>query len=56
MELFLEKIRETELAIMVTDGVKTVWLPKSQIEIFAEEDKYVRVEVPEWLLKTKELI
>jgi hypothetical protein len=42
----------TERAIMVWDGEREVWLPKSQVEINTDGT----VTMPEWLAKEKELI
>ena len=52
--------RETERAVLVHDGDKDVWLPKSQIEIeggeWPEEGEACDVLVAEWLAKDKGLI
>ena len=48
---------ETDLAIRFHDGARTVWLPRSQIEIDAGSNpRIVTVTMPEWLAKEKELI
>ncbi len=44
---------ETDLAYRFYDGIRTVWLPKSQCEW--DEDTQVMT-MPEWLAKEKELI
>jgi len=49
---------QTDRAILFYDGVKEVWIPKSQIE---EEDDYeigeeATITIPEWLAIDKELI
>jgi N-acetylglucosamine-6-phosphate deacetylase len=44
---------ETDKAILINDGTKEVWLPKSQVEINREDKE---VTMPEWLAKEKELI
>jgi hypothetical protein len=48
------EIREpgTALAVQFYDGERTVWLPRSQIEINDDGT----VSMPEWLAKEKELI
>jgi hypothetical protein len=50
---------ETEKAIMVSDGFKTAWIPKSQIaetsEVQAKGDKG-NLRIPEWLAKDKGLV
>lgn len=43
---------ETERALQIYDGERTVWLPRSQIEIGADGT----IAMPEWLAKDKELI
>jgi len=52
--------RETERAVLVHDGDKDVWLPKSQIEIeggeWPKEGEACDVLVAEWLAKNKGLI
>lgn len=50
-------VRETEKAVLVKDaeGAEPVWLPKSQIEIAAEDGAHVVI-APEWLLVEKGLI
>jgi len=44
---------ETDKAIQFFDGDRTVWLPRSQIEIDAIDGA---VAMPEWLAKDKGLI
>jgi len=44
---------ETDKAVLINDGTKEVWLPKSQIEINREDKE---VTMPEWLAIEKELI
>lgn len=57
IEIFLEKKRETALAILFTDGVIEAWLPKSQIETLSDgETELLEVSVPEWLAKEKGFI
>ena len=47
-----EKRHETESAILIFDGVRAVWLPKSQVE----ENDDNTFTMPEWLAQEKELI
>lgn len=50
---------ETAKAIMVTDGFKTVWIPKSQIAETSEVQEKGdsgNLRIPEWLAKEKGLI
>ncbi len=56
-EITLEKLRETDAAIQVTDGDVTVWLPKSQIvsEEHLRGNTY-EILLPEWLAHEKGLI
>lgn len=44
---------ETDRAYRFNDGIRTVWLPKSQCE-WDSDDKTMAL--PEWLAKEKELI
>jgi hypothetical protein len=50
---------ETEKAIMVSDGYKNVWIPRSQIadtsEVQGKGDRG-NLRIPEWLAKDKGLI
>lgn len=63
IELDVQLIARTELAIKVYDGSFTVWIPKSQIvdplpeEIEDRElhDTFTLI-IPEWIAKEKELI
>lgn len=52
-------VHMTDAAVLVTNGKREAWLPKS--EIVDEEDDLVvgvatRIEVPVWLLEAKELV
>lgn len=40
---------ETKAAILLDDGVKKVWLPKSQLEDIDIQESIVVVRMPEWL-------
>jgi hypothetical protein len=44
---------ETDKAFCFHDGIRTVWLPKSQCEWDADDGTMA---MPEWLAKDKELI
>lgn len=44
---------ETDAAYRFFDGVRTVWLPKSQVEWDADDKTMA---MPEWLATEKELI
>jgi hypothetical protein len=50
---------ETDRAILVFDGTRTAWIPKSQIadtsEVQGRGDSGT-LRIPEWLAKDKELI
>lgn len=52
--------RETDRAILVNDGDKDIWLPKSQCSIAAEDfpepGEAIEIEVAEWLAKEKGLL
>ena len=43
-------------AILVSDGTKQAWLPRSQIEIENEDLKFSTVTLPEWLAIEKGLV
>jgi hypothetical protein len=49
---------ETEKAILFFDGIKKVWLPKSQLEDIEwnADRKTVTVTMKEWLANAKELL
>lgn len=51
---------ETDRAVLINDGDKDIWLPKSQIDIeggeFPEEGEACELLVAEWLAKEKGLI
>ena len=46
---------DTEDAILLSDGVSEVWLPRSQIEI-RQLSNGIEVKMPEWLAKKKGFI
>lgn len=47
---------ETAAAVMIFDGSKEVWLPKSLVEIAPNDDgKTVTVSLPEWLAEKEGL-
>ena len=61
IEIFLEYIRKTEKAILMSDGDNEEWLPLSQISIEydldeIEEHDEVLVILPEWLANDKGFI
>lgn len=45
--------RETEKAFLIFDGLKEVWLPKSQVEHSPQDGTFT---MPEWLAMEKGLI
>jgi hypothetical protein len=47
---------ETERAFLMFDGVKEVWLPKSQVEFERGGRSEGTFTMPEWLAKEKGLI
>jgi hypothetical protein len=48
---------ETDKAMLLFDGKKEVWVPKSQIEDTERMEKnMVVITIPEWLAMEKELI
>ena len=57
VEVACEVRAETEKALLIHDGVSTVWIPKSQISDECEEDgKITSIFISEWLAKEKGLI
>ena len=52
----LEEKRETEKAILVTDGEKEYWLPKSQVEVEPGDRGLINVSMPRWLAEDKGLV
>jgi len=57
VEVFGEIRKETDKAMLLFDGVREVWIPKSMIE-YSDTNKYGQtlVEIPEWLAYDKGLI
>ena len=56
IEFYLEVKRETDMAILFTDGVEGFWLPKSCITKDHVKDNDYKVFVPEWLAEKKGMI
>ena len=58
VEISGELIHETDEAILIDDGNRRVWLPRSQIEMdgTAFAGYNIKISVPEWLAQEKELI
>jgi hypothetical protein len=58
IEVCLEIKKETDMAILVTDGVTKGWIPKSKIEIISSDsdENFVIIKMPEWLAKNKGFI
>ena len=61
IEIACEVRRETAMALLIFDGVRAVWIAKSQISDQCEENglfgkKITSVFVPEWLAIEKGLV
>lgn len=56
IDLALIRKAETSAAILVSDGTRSAWLPKSQIEIEDQPDGSIIVSMPEWLAIDKEFV
>jgi len=58
VELDLQKTAESEKAILVSDGLQSCWIPKSQLEDDPEllENGLFRIIIPQWLAEDKELV
>lgn len=52
VDIAAEKRAETEKAILLFDGLQSVWVPKSQVEEYGDGT----FAMPEWLAKDKGLI
>ena len=46
----------TEKAVLFNDGTRSVWLPRSEIDIAAADNGLAEVTMPEWLAQKKGLI
>jgi hypothetical protein len=57
-DITVELHHETPSAILVSDGKREAWLPKSQIEWtrLSQGGSAIEVTLPEWLAREKELI
>jgi hypothetical protein len=51
VDITVNLLHETEMAVLVTDGDDEVWLPKSQIEyeIIDQRERTAVVTMPTWL-------
>ena len=58
IEFDLDLIAESEKAILVSDGITEVQIPKSQLEDDYEDlsNGMIRIVIPEWLATEKGLI
>jgi hypothetical protein len=58
IELSVEAIRFTDLAVLVNDGDREAWIPLSQISEDTKPDEpgYCTIEIPEWLAQDKGLV
>jgi len=62
VEIDVEIHNETELGILIFDGDRTAWLPKSQLVDFDSDavtmipSQVMTITMPEWLAKAKGLI
>ena len=61
VDISVSLLSETKAAYRITDGVKTEWVPKSQVELSepaagAGKDKIFDCTMPEWLAKEKGFI
>ena len=63
-EASVQFVRQTEMAILILDGNKEIWIPKSQINKGDEEPDYdsltngdlLEITIPEWLALDKGII
>lgn len=57
VEIVADFVKETEQAVLVSDGDNNVWLPKSQIDYSINElTKTIVLILPEWLAIDKGLV
>ena len=57
IEIEVEVVAETPKAMLVNDGKKEVWIPRSQIKDYCEEKgKVTSIFITEWLATEKGLI
>jgi hypothetical protein len=63
IEVSVQYVRQTERAVLILDGVKEIWLPKSQVNKDEEPDydnliqgDEISLFIPEWLAMDKDLI
>lgn len=47
---------ETDLAVLVQQGIHTCWIPRSQISyMLKDKDNNLTIKIPEWLAEKKRL-
>lgn len=57
VEIDCEVIRETDSALLIFDGKREVWIPKSQITDECEDGGEISsIFIPEWLAVAKLLV
>lgn len=56
VELELDVLKDLDKTLLVSDGDKSVFLPKSMIEYTFTGEEGVTVQLPEWLAHKKGLI
>ena len=56
IEIYVEVKRQSEMAILASDGVSEFWLPKSQITMTHKNDDDYEIEMPEWLAIEKGVV
>jgi len=57
IEIDVEVVAETPKAMLITDGKKEVWIPRSQIKDYSEESgKVTSIFLTEWMATEKGLI
>lgn len=56
VELELDLIQELDNSLLVSDGDKSVYLPKSMIKYGYVHEDLVEIQLPEWLAHKKGLI
>jgi hypothetical protein len=56
IELFGTTMKETDLAVLIDFGDQELWLPKSQLDEYPDEDDEGTVILPEWLAINEGLV
>ncbi len=56
VEIYVEIKRETDGAVLCSDGVSSFWLPRSQVGLRHVKGNDYAVDMPEWLAIKKGVV